>query len=732
MKTKKNFIFIVRLVALIFLLQSAYLPGAEAKDPMGAMSGSEMPAMQSDSTKHDHSKHKVKEPVLMPTKGGIVKVGDRIGDPEEGERIFKRHCIYCHGLKGLGDGSITLGLDASPPAYFRENGILFMSDQDIFNIVSYGTKTTKEIFMPAWTGILSEDERLDIIAYIKELAEQTKLEMKEKGLYEKHFSAPGNTGKLKLTVQGMDHEGHGMIHIHGAGGMDDMAMMKGLAPLSPVSMAFIFAFAAIGTFLLLIRFDKRGAEKDKKNYPSLDLFWFAPLKRAVKARSFQFILQVPVVCAFILVIVAGFIGDQNPGRNFATVATWTIWWAGVVFVMLFFGSAWCLICPWSALSDWIERVSFWKRKKGLSLGRKWPKALKSRHIMTVFFVVVTWMELGVFITYNPRYTALFAFLMFLLILATALVYSKKTFCRYICFVGGIVGVYSNLSPLEVRSRDKAVCDKCKTKDCITGNDKGYPCPIFEYPGGMDKNTNCILCTECIKTCPPENMTLQVRPFFNDYSRGYKGRFDEAILAMTLLGLTIYHGFTMLPVWFSWVLATIKTNYALYLSVFTILLVAFTVVPIALHYLVAKLSKRLSGSPEVTVKEIFVQYAYAFLPVAFFYHLAHNISHLNMEGIKILPVLSDPFGRGWDILGTSDMATSVLVNMATVKDVQFAFILTGLVVGIFLCYRSSVRLFEDKKEAVMAMISPVAAILAYSYIDMLALILPMVMRTVDYF
>jgi len=450
------------------------------------------------------------------------------------------------------------------------------------------------------------------------------------------------------------------------------------------------------------------------------------------ARPFQFLLQLPLVLGFMLVIVTGFLGNQNPGSNFATVATWTVWWAGIILLILFLGASWCLICPWSALSDWIERVSFWKKKDGISLGNKWPRALKSRHTMTAFFIVVTWLELGIFITYSPRYTAFFAFLMFLLILMTALVFTRKSFCRYVCFVGGIVGIYSNLAPLEVRSRDKKVCDDCKTKDCVRGGHNGYPCPIYEYPGGMDKNTNCILCTECFKTCPPGNMSLNLRPFFADLSRGYKGRYDEAILILTLLGLTIYHGFTMLPFWFSWALETMQSNYYWYITVFTLLLIAFVVVPIGLHYLMSYITRALSGNKEISLSKIFVQYSYAFIPVAFFYHLSHNISHFNMEGLKIIPVLSDPFGWGWNIFGTSAMKVSMVMSMVTIKDVQFFIILIGLIVGIFISYRVSLQLFADRKKSIKIILPVVAVLVGYSFINMLALILPMVMRTVSYF
>jgi polyferredoxin len=559
--------------------------------------------------------------------------------------------------------------------------------------------------------------------------------MKAAGRYEEYAKAGAGGGKLQLHDQGGGHE---MFHIHGAGDMGgEMMLMKGVTPASPRFMVLLFSVFTVLTLAFLYLFDRRGGEKDKTRYPRLDLFRVGIIKRVFKSRPLQFILQLPVVILFIVVIVTGILGDQNPGRNFATVATWTVWWGGVMFVILLFGAGWCLVCPWSAMSDWIERLSFWKRKKGISQGRKWPRALKSRHTMTVFFIVVTWMELGVFITYNPRYTSIFAFLMFVLILVTALLYERKTFCRYICFMGGIIGVYSNQAPLEVRSREASVCEACKTKDCMRGNEKGYPCPIFEYPGGMDRNTNCILCTECFKTCPHDNMTLNVRPPFIDFSRGYKGRYDEAVLAMTLLGLTIYHGFTMLPLWFGWAIETLKVNYPLYIGVFTLLLTAFVVVPIGIHYIVSWLTRLISGGrgaggAEVTLKEIFVQYSYAFLPVAFFYHLAHNISHLNMEGLKILPVLSDPFGWGWDLFGTAGSKASMVINMGTTRDLQFVFVLVGLVVGLFLSYRFSLRLFGERGRALVAMLPMAAAILAYSFIDMLALILPMVMRTVSYF
>jgi hypothetical protein len=174
------------------------------------------------------------------------------------------------------------------------------------------------------------------------------------------------------------------------------------------------------------------------------------------------------------------------------------------------------------------------------------------------------------------------------------------------------------------------------------------------------------------------------------------------------------------------------QHPLYLGVFSLLLVAFVAVPIGLHYITTYLARRLSGDMEVPLKQVFIQYAYGFIPVAFFYHLAHNISHLNMEGMKIIHALSDPFGWGWNLFGTGYQAAPVPLGMPMVKDIQFTFILIGLVISIFLSYRISRKLFTEKKRAIMALLPVVALILVYSYINMMTLVLPMVMRTISYF
>ena len=189
MKTTGNSIFLLALAACLLTLPSTQLWGEEKIEIIDRpLLGDDIPAIRlaPSTEEHEHDTHKKKEPVLLPGQKGKLMIGDRKGNPENGEGIYKKFCIFCHGRKGLGDGPTVIGLNVSPPSYLRDEGILSMTDQEIFEVITYGRKTNYQLEMPAWGPILSVEERLDAIAYIKELARLTKKEMEETDRHEDH------------------------------------------------------------------------------------------------------------------------------------------------------------------------------------------------------------------------------------------------------------------------------------------------------------------------------------------------------------------------------------------------------------------------------------------------------------------------------------------------------------------------------------------------------------------
>ena len=237
-----------------------------------------------------------------------------------------------------------------------------------------------------------------------------------------------------------------------------------------------------------------------------DLMGVGLIRAALRSRVFRFALQALFVGAFLLIIAAGLFGNQNPALNIAPILTWTIWWALLIVLIMFAGKAWCYVCPWDAMAGWTEKLAFWRKKDdGLSLGLKWPRIVRNISIATILFVGLTWIELGFGVTMKPRVTAYLAVAMLLMAVVSALLFDRKSFCRYGCLVGRVSGLYALFAGVEVRAKDAGVCKTCKTKECVHGTETAYGCPTFLYPGGLKTNTYCIQCMECVQTCSHDNL-----------------------------------------------------------------------------------------------------------------------------------------------------------------------------------------------------------------------------------
>jgi ferredoxin len=210
----------------------------------------------------------------------------------------------------------------------------------------------------------------------------------------------------------------------------------------------------------------------------------------------------------------------------------------------------------------------------------------------------------------------------------------------------------------VRSRGGDVCRACRGKECVTGSASAYGCPTFENPSKMAVNTYCIQCTECLQACPHDNLAVNLRPWGSDLAVEGRPAADEAYLALLMLAITGFHGLTMTPAWPS-LLGWLEASAGLgRIVAFSAGMLALMGLPLGIYAALIWISNTIATRNErssverVTYRVYFVRYAYCVLPIALFYHLAHNLEHLLMEGPKVFRLLSDPLGRGWNLFGTA--------------------------------------------------------------------------------
>jgi DMSO reductase family type II enzyme heme b subunit len=97
------------------------------------------------------------------------------GDKEAGKKIYEKRCWWCHGEKGEGNGPAA-GFLNPPPRDFTLGVYKYKSsplgqvarDEDIFRMISEGMPGSMlGTSMPAWKDVLSDKDRWDLVAYIK-------------------------------------------------------------------------------------------------------------------------------------------------------------------------------------------------------------------------------------------------------------------------------------------------------------------------------------------------------------------------------------------------------------------------------------------------------------------------------------------------------------------------------------------------------------------------------------
>jgi glucose/arabinose dehydrogenase/mono/diheme cytochrome c family protein len=125
----------------------------------------------------------------------------------EGEKLFSAYCVSCHGRTGLGDGSP--GKFNPPPANFHSKRVADQKDGALFWKLTNG----RGISMPSYKAIFSDEQRWQLIAYVRQFAKQASgvnpNVIKEIGAYRidaktagNYFPLPGRvTNVYKSEVQ---------------------------------------------------------------------------------------------------------------------------------------------------------------------------------------------------------------------------------------------------------------------------------------------------------------------------------------------------------------------------------------------------------------------------------------------------------------------------------------------------------------------------------------------------
>ncbi|NEP19334.1 MAG: cyclic nucleotide-binding domain-containing protein [Leptolyngbya sp. SIO4C1] len=338
---------------------------------------------------------------------------------------------------------------------------------------------------------------------------------------------------------------------------------------------------------------------------------------------------------YAIVVAVLFLGPQTREANFGLNLFWAWWWPIVLIGFPFVGRLWCAVCPFMIYGEITQKLSLaiWPRKLG-TWPRQWAERWGGWILYGGFALILLWEEL-----WNLENTAYLSGWLLILITAGAMIcsllFERRFWCRYLCPIGGMNGLFAKLSMVELRAQRGICSATCTTYQCYKGGPaKGEGqetagCPIYSHPAQLMDNRNCVLCMTCLKACPHRSVELNLRPPGIELWTTPNPTHYEVALLLLLWGAVWLH---RLPELTTWLLggSTVLNSFGGHAIAAILALTLPAVVTLVAHQLIRVLNTRFKPRP-------FIELAYGYLPAVLCCNLAHYLWLGLNEAGRLVPV-----------------------------------------------------------------------------------------------
>jgi hypothetical protein len=450
----------------------------------------------------------------------------------------------------------------------------------------------------------------------------------------------------------------------------------------PLSLWLAAAGSAVAlSFVVFALALRRGA--GSASYPRLDLLRL-PGARALAHPFVLEVLRAASVCVFVLLIAAGLFGTQDPFRNLAPAFVWIAWWVGFAYLSAAAGDLWALVNPWKALYVWAEAIArmirpaarsglHWSLPAGVGV---WPA--------TALLVAFGWIEIVWDGNAVPANIAWLALGYSLLAWAGMFLFGREAWLRSGEVFAVYFGLLARLAPFEVQVRNGTACEW--------------------------------------HLRPPAAGLLDSRP----------ASASAAAFVIVMLATVTFDGLRETPLWAD-LLARVSqpgepvTDLLWSASATAGLLLGpciFALVILAASALMGWLTR--GDARPASAGELARLFVPTLLPIAFAYHVAHYLSYLLVAGQVVIPLASDPLGRGWDLFGTAHYKIAVdIVGARFAWYTSVVVIVLGHVLAMYVAHRLALVRFPAPGTARRTQYPLVALMIVYTMLSLWILAQPIV-------
>lgn len=425
------------------------------------------------------------------------------------------------------------------------------------------------------------------------------------------------------------------------------------------------------------------------------------------------LLPIKLLSVFLLglVIAAGLGGESNPLLNFGPTFIWIVWWVGMAIGVALVGNIWALINPWKILFGWAEGLYRLIRPgRELSLGREYPAKCGIWPAL-VLFALYTWIQDSYPKSDVPVQIAMMAIIYSATTLGGMFIFGKHQWLKKGEAFSVVFGLLSRFSVTEVRVTDHDACQACSS-ECL------------------DLDRQCVDCYECFERTKVREINL--RPFAIGLGRNETVTTDILALVVLMLATVTFDGFSATSAWAEFQTFTVDLFGSGSSEILNSLVLADTLgvllVPVAFFLVYLFFSKLMAGSVDgqISALEMARIFSYSLIPIALAYNIAHFITLLLIQGQLIIPLVSDPFGSGWDLFGTVDYSLNIsIINARILWFLSVALIVLGHVLAVYLAHRVAIRTFASRDIALKTQYPMLTLMVVYTVISLWIIAQPIV-------
>jgi hypothetical protein len=382
----------------------------------------------------------------------------------------------------------------------------------------------------------------------------------------------------------------------------------------------------------------------------------------VLSRAVRIVLGTASVGLLALTLATALFGTTIELLNFAPTFIYVIFWLGLPLLSVTLGNVWSVLSPWRAIADatvWVLERTGREARPLLE-----PTERFGRYPAAAAVFAFVALELAHPRPAYPRTLGVAAALYSYWALAGMAIYGRDTWTR--CGEGFAVAfkLFSRMAPFAVRDGRVVV---------------RWP---FAGLAGVDRTRGAL------------------------------------VFVAVLLGSVSFDGFSRTSVWQNR-LADLRARMVdepgwlidLTTTFVNVAGLAGFVVAVVLTYTGAtEAARRLVRAPRSLVPDFIL----SLVPIAFAYLVAHYFTSFVITGQFMISLISDPFGREWDLFGTVDYAPNLaIVSPETVWYVQVVSLTVGHVAGLAIAHDRAVALFQSRGDALRSQYPMLALMVLYT-------------------